>query len=207
MRFSLIPREESFFDLFEKASNNLYEAASLLADTMEHFDKVGENAMRMERIEHGGDQIVHEISARLNHTFITPLDREDIHHLASAIDDILDLIEQTTERFVLFKIKEVTPFAKELAQVIQRQVEEIHTIMPQLRDPSNKDILNHCIEINRLENAGDRVLRNALEDLFSNSADPIHVIKWRELYGSLEEATDKCEDVAVVIESILVKNG
>ena len=207
MAFRLIPKEESFFDLFEKASDNLFEAAKLLAETMADFDKLQDNALRMERIEHGGDQIVHEISARLNQTFITPLDREDIHHLASALDDVLDLIEQTTERFVLFKVKQVTPFAKELAQVVQRQVEQIHMIMPELRDPRNKDIITHCIEINRLENAGDRVLRNALEELFANHTDAIEVIKWRELYEILEGATDKCEDVAVIIEGILVKNG
>src|SRR5574341_839524 len=141
MAFRLIPKEESFFDLFEKASDNLFEAAKLLAETMAEFDKLQENAVRMERIEHGGDQIVHEISARLNQTFITPLDREDIHHLASALDDVLDLIEQTTERFVLFKVKEVTPFATELAQVVLRQVEQIHMIMPELRDPHNTDII------------------------------------------------------------------
>jgi len=203
----LIPKEESFFELFEKASNNLLEAGRLLVQTMERFDGVVENARRMERLEHEGDQIIHDIMARLNRTFITPLDREDIHQLASALDDVLDFIEATTERFVLYKVKTVTPFAKELSQVIAKQVEEIHSIMPQLRRLRSQQILQHCIEINRLENAGDRILREAMVVLFDSQANPIDVMKWRELYELMETATDKSEDVAVVIEGIVLKNA
>ena len=140
MGFSLIPKETSFFDLFEKASTNLLEAGRLLVETMEHFEKVTENAERMERLEHEGDQITHEIMARLNKTFITPLDREDIHQLASALDDVLDFIEATTERFVLYKIKTITPYAKEMAQTVAKQVEEIHHMMPRLRHMNQKEI-------------------------------------------------------------------
>ena len=207
MRFSLIPKETSFFDLFEKASNNLLEAGHLLVETMEHFDKVVENAKRMERLEHEGDQMTHEIMARLNRTFITPIDREDIHQLASALDDVLDFVEATTERFVLYKIKTITPYAKELAQVVAKQVEEIHLMMPQLRHMRHKDIMKHCIEINRLENAGDRTLRDAVVVLFDSQSDPIHIMKWRELYEIMETAIDKSEDVAVVIEGIVLKNA
>ncbi len=207
MLFRLIPKEQSFFDLFEKASNNLFQAGRLLSDTMEHFEKVVENAERMERLEHDGDQITHEIMARLHRTFITPLDREDIHQLTSAIDDVLDFMEATTERFVLYKIKSVTPYAKEMAQVIARQVEEIHRLMPQLRHLRHQDILQHCIEINRLENQGDRLLRDAVAVLFDSKSDPLDVMKWRELYELMETATDKSEDVAVVIEGIVLKNA
>lgn len=207
MGFRLIPKEESFFDLFEKASDNLLEAARLLAQTLECFEQVAENARRMERLEHDGDQIIHDIMARLNRTFITPLDREDIHRLASAIDDVLDFIEATTERFMLYKIKTVTPFAKELAKVIAQQVEEISRVMPRLRRMRHQDIIQHCIEINRLENAGDRVLRDAVSALFESQADPLDVMKWRELYELMEAATDKNEDVAVVIEGIVLKNA
>ncbi len=207
MGFRLIPKEEVFFDLFEKASSNLLEAGHLLVQTMEHFDGVVENSSRMERIEHDGDQITHDIMARLNRTFITPFDREDIHHLASALDDVLDFIEATTERFVLYKIRAVTPYAKELAQVIAKQVEEVHQVMPQLRQLRHQDILQHCIEINRLENAGDRALREAVAVLFDSGWDPLEVMKWRELYELMESATDKCEDVAVVIEGIVLKNA
>ena len=207
MLFRLIPKEQSFFDLFEKASNNLFQAGRLLSDTMEHFEKVVENAERMERLEHDGDQITHEIMARLHRTFITPLDREDIHQLTSAIDDVLDFMEATTERFVLYKIKSVTPYAKEMAQVIAKQVEEIHRMMPQLRHLRHQDIMKHCIEINRLENQGDRLLRDAVAVLFDSKSDPLDVMKWRELYELMETATDKSEDVAVVIEGIVLKNA
>lgn len=207
MRFRLFPKEESFFDLFEKASNNLLEAGRLLVQTMEQFDGVVENARRMERIEHDGDQITHDIMARLNRTFITPIDREDIHRLASAIDDVLDLVEATTERFVLYKVKVVTPFAVELARVIAKQIEEVHRVLPRLRRMRHQDILGHCIEINRLENEGDRLLREAMVQLFDTPANPMDVMKWRELYELMEAATDKNEDVAVVIEGIVLKNA
>lgn len=207
MPFRLIPREESFFDLFEKAATNLLEAARLLVATMEQFDGVQENARRMERLEHDGDQLIHDLMARLNRTFITPIDREDIHRLASAIDDVLDFIEATTERFVLYKIKTVTSYAKELSRVIAKQVEEIHRLMPQLRRLRHQDILQHCIEINRLENEGDHILREAMVVLFDSEANPLDVMKWRELYDLMESATDKCEDVAVVVEGIFLKNA
>lgn len=207
MAFRFIPREESFFDLFEKASENLLQAGQLLVQTMEQFDSVAENARRMERLEHDGDQITHEIVARLNRTFITPLDREDIHRLASAMDDVLDLMEATTERFVLYQVKTVTSFAIELARVIAKQVEEIHHVLPHLRKMHQQDILRHCIEINRLENEGDRLLRAAVVQLFDSQANPLDVMKWRELYDLMESATDKNEDVAVVIEAIVLKNA
>jgi len=202
-----MPKEESFFELFEKASNNLLEAGHLLVQTMDQFDGIVENARRMERLEHDGDQITHEIMARLNRTFITPIDREDIHQLVSALDDVLDFIEATTERFVLYKIKTMTSYAREMAQVIAKQVEEIHRIMPQLRRMRQQDILKHCIEINRLENTGDRLLREAVVSLFDSKADPLDVMKWRELYELMETASDKSEDVAVVIEGIVLKNA
>ncbi len=205
----LIPREEAFFDLFGKLSEKLQTAAQLLVDTTEHFDRLGENAMRMERLEHDGDQVVHEIMARLSRTFITPLDREDIHRLASALDDVLDFIEATTEHFVIYKVREVTPAARELADVIAKQVEEIARMVPQLRKLEHKSISQHCIEINRLENQGDRILRGALADLFNNhdGASPLEVLKWRDLYEIMEAATDKGEDVADVFESIALKNA
>lgn len=207
MGFRLIPKEQSFFELFEKASNNLLNAGRLLVQTMEKFDGIAENAQRMERLEHDGDQITHEIMARLNQTFITPLDREDIHQLASALDDVLDFIEATTERFVLYKIKTITPYAKEMAEVVAKQVEEIHEMMPKLRHMRQEEILKHCIEINRLENTGDRLLRNAVVALFDSKSDPLDVMKWRELYELMETANDKSEDVAVVIEGIVLKNA
>ncbi|MBI3331238.1 MAG: DUF47 domain-containing protein [Candidatus Omnitrophica bacterium] len=207
MAFRLIPKEESFFDLFEQSAGILLNAAGLLVEATERFETLPENAKRLERLEHDGDQITHDIMARLNRTFITPIDREDVHRLASALDDVLDLIEASTERFVLFKIPAILPQAKEIAHVIQQQVQEIHRVMPKLRHMRHEPIMEHCIEINRLENVGDRLLRDAFASLFDGSPDPITVIKWRELYELLESATDKCEDVAVAIESIVLKNA
>ena len=207
MAFRLFPREESFYDDFERAAEIVLEAAGLIVDATEHFEKVVENAKRLERLEHDGDQVTHDIMARLNRTFITPIDREDIHQLASALDDVLDLIEEVTERFILYKVQRITPQAKQIASVIRQQAEEIHNMIPKLRDMRHERIMEHCIEINRLENAGDRLLREALAALFDGSPDPLTVIKWRELYGLMETATDKCEDVANTIEGIVLKNA
>ena len=207
MAFRLIPKEESFFDLFEQLADILFNAAGFLVEATERFETLPENAKRIERLEHDGDQVTHDIMARLNRTFITPLDREDIHRLASALDDVLDLMEAATERFVLFKVQRIMPQAQEIARVIQQQVQEIHRVMPKLRHMRHEPIMEHCIEINRLENVGDRLLRDAFAALFDGVPDPITVIKWRELYELLESATDKCEDVAVAIEGIVLKNA
>jgi predicted phosphate transport protein (TIGR00153 family) len=207
MAFRLIPKEESFFDLFEQLTGILVKAGGHLAEAMAHPEALKEHALRLERLEHDGDQVTHEIITRLNRTFITPFDRDDIHGLTTALDDVLDLIEAATERFVLYKITAMQPQAKEIATVIQQQLQQIEKIVPKLRHLRHEHIIEHCIEINRLENAGDRLLRDAFAALFTGTPDPIHVIKWRELYEFLETATDKCEDVANVIESIVLKNG
>ena len=207
MAFRLIPKEESFFDQFEQFAEILLEAAGVLVEATERFETLPEQAKRLERLEHDGDQITHDIMARLNRTFITPIDREDIHELASAQDDILDMIEATTERIILYKVRSILPGAQQLAKVIQQQVQEIHAVVPKLRDMRHERILEHCIEVNRLENAGDRILRDSMSALFEGNNDPITVIKWRDLYTLLESATDKCEDVANVIEGIVLKNA
>jgi len=207
MRFRLVPREESFFDLFEKVAETLVEAARELVGATERQDMLAEHAKRLERLEHDGDQLTHELMDKLNRTFLTPLDREDIHELASELDDVLDLMEAVTERLILYKIAQVMPPAREIAKVIQQQVHEIHRVLPKLRQMRHEQILEHCIEINRLENVGDRLLREAFVALFSGSPDPLLVIKWRELYELLETATDKCEDVANTIEGIALKNA
>jgi len=207
MAFRLIPREESFFDLFEQLAGILLKAAGFLVEATAHAETLPENAKRVERLEHDGDQVTHDIVARLNRTFITPIDREDIHQLASSLDDVLDLMEATTERFILYKIASAYPAAQQLAQVIQQQVKEIHGVIPKLRDLRHERIIEHCIEINRLENAGDRLLRDAMGALFDGAKDPLAVIKWRDIYTLLESATDRCEDVANVIEGIVLKNA
>ena len=205
--FSLIPKEMAFFALFEKAAKNLLEAAKVLDDLARHFEDVTAKAHRLERLEHDGDQITHEIMARLNQTFITPIDREDIHELASTIDDVLDFFEQAAEHLVLYKIKEIRAPFRELAGVILSQAEQVNAIIPRLKDLKHSRILDHCIEINRLENAGDLLLRQAVAELFEQVKDPLEVLKWKDLYELLETATDKCEDVAVVVEGIVLKHA
>jgi hypothetical protein len=207
MAFRLIPQEESFYDQFEQQAEIVRQAAGLLVEATSHFELLGEKAKQIERLEHNGDQITHDIMARLNRTFITPLDREDIHQLASALDDVLDFVEASTERFTLYKITTLTQQAKQLAEVIEQQSQQIHTMIPKLRHLRHEQIMEHCIEINRLENVGDRLLRDAMGRLFEGAPDPLLVIKWRDLYTLLESATDKCEDVANVVEAIVLKNA
>ena len=205
--FSLIPKEVQFFELFERSAKILQEGGDLLEEIVSDFQNLSEKAERMERLEHKADQVTHEIMANLNRTFITPIDREDIHHLAASLDDVMDFMEAVTERIILYKVKQITPQFKAIAQVIARQIQEIHLMIPRLRALRHADILVHCIEINRLENEGDRVARQAVAELFDKGGDPLEVMKWRELYDLLETATDKCEDVAVVIEGIFLKNA
>lgn len=207
MAFRLIPKDESFFDLFEQAANRLVTAAGVLVEATGRPETLAENAKRLERLEHDADQLTHELVEKVNRSFITPFDREDIYSLATELDDVMDLMEATTERFILFKVQQVLPQAQEIAKVIQQQTQEIQRVMPRLRRLSRDSIMPHCVEINRLENVGDRLLRDAMASLFDGRYDPLTVIKWRELYELMEQATDKCEDVANTIEGIVLKNA
>ena len=207
MAFRLIPKDQSFFDLFEQAAARLVTGAGILVEATERIETLGENAKKLERLEHDADLLTHELMEKLNRTFITPIDREDIHRLVTDLDDVIDLMEAATERFVLFKVQRILPQAQEIAKVVQQQVQEINRLMPQLRHLKRDSIMPHCVEINRLENVGDRLLRTAFASLFDGSQDALTVIKWRELYELLEQATDKCEDVANTVESIVLKHA
>ena len=207
MPFRLIPREESFFDLLDKAAENLDGAGKLLVDILKNPEDLDRSAREMKVIEEDGDRIVHEVMAKLHGTFITPMDREEIHRLISAVDDVLDFIEAAVDRFALYRARTMPPQAIELAEIVRQQTGEIHIIVPLLRRVAGSTILPHCVEINRLENLADTKLRNGLEQLFAAPADLLHVIQWRELYELLEEATDKAEDVADVIEGIVLQNA
>ncbi len=202
-----IPKEQKFFGLFEQQGELVLKAGQVLHDAVNDFRNLAEHAKRLERIEHDADQVTHEIMAKLNSTFITPIDREDIHRLAAALDDVIDFVEGATEHMILYKIQEPTPQFKALAEVVLKQAEEIHRMIPRLKNLRHADILSHCIEVNRLENEGDRIDREAVADLFEKRGDPLEVMKWRDLYDMLETATDKCEDVAVAIEGIFLKNA
>jgi uncharacterized protein len=205
--FRLMPREESFFNLLEKASDNLNRAGELLVATLRNPVDLDVSAKQMKAVEEAGDQLVHEVMDKLHRTFITPLDRQDIHNLISALDDVLDFIEAAADRFALYRVRTLSPQAIQLAEIIQQQTEEIHVIVPLLRRISRDAIVPHCVEINRLENLADSQLRSGLEEIFARPSDLLHVIQWKELYELLEAATDKAEDVADVIEGIVLQNA
>jgi len=202
--FRLIPREEKFYEMFYEAAENIYQAAKLLTDLMENFKDPAQRARQIKELESIGDNITHQIIQKLNKTFVTPFDREDIHALTSALDDVLDWIEAASDRLVLFHLSEPPEEAGRLAHIILKSAEEIVKGIQSLRNINN--VLRHCVEINRLENEADSVFREALARLFENGRDPITIIKLKEVYEDLEVATDRCEDVANVLESIAVKH-
>jgi uncharacterized protein len=205
MLFGLIPREEAFFELFKKAAHNMIEGSRLLKVMMEDFLSPVEQARGIKDVEHVGDGITHDIARRLNKTFITPIDREDIHDLASALDDILDVTEAIADRFVLYKVTKPTEMAIKLADILYqasvavgRGVDLLGLPHPELKECS--------VQVNSLENEADRVSRDAISALFERETDPIAVIKWKEIYENFEAGTDRCEDVANILERIALKH-
>jgi uncharacterized protein len=205
MRFSLAPREERFFDMFEKSADTVLEGVRLFKDMMDHFENVEEKARQLKEVENRGDTNTHEIVEKLNRSFVTPLDRDDIHALSSELDDILDCVEALASRFLMFHIQEVTPEMKTFAQLILQATEEISKAVHSLKKLDN--LMSFCKEIKRLENMGDDLSRKVIADLFADEKDPIRLIILKEIYGRLETAMDKCEDVANIIEAIVVKNA
>ena len=208
MKFSLIPREQKFFDLFEEGAHNLVEAGEAFADLVENWDNVVEKVSKLEELEHKGDSITHRIMALLHSTFVTPFDREDIALLTNAIDDVLDLIHGAADTMLIYRVQAPTQRARELAEIIREGVAEVERAVKYLRHRGQlKQMLVSCVELNRLENAADEVLKQALGELFQDSSDMVQVIKWRELYEHMEDATDRCEDVANILEGIVLKHG
>ncbi|HLY75054.1 MAG TPA: DUF47 family protein [Planctomycetota bacterium] len=206
--FSLIPKEMIFFDLFEEAAKNAHQGAVALVDLLEDFRLVPEKARKIKDIEHAGDKITHTTIEKLNQTFITPLDREDIHELICRIDDIIDLIDSAVARMHLYKIDKPTEDAKALARVLVKATQIIIELLPKMRNLKlSSSLLQDCIAIHTQENEGDRIQQHALASLFENGHDPIFIIKWKDIYEELEAATDRCEDVANVIEGIVLKNA
>lgn len=204
----LFPKSQKFFDLFEKAANNALAGARLLDDFFSDPNAWETKVKKIEDVEHAGDQITHDTMEMLNQTFVTPLDREDIHGLVSAIDDILDLIYGTANRMVYYKVPAPNADMKQVVQILVCAVEEVAKAVLRLRNMKKPEmILAQCIEINRLENEADDALRLAISNLFEREKDPIKVIKEKEILEMLESATDRCEDVANVIEAIVLKNA
>ena len=205
MRLRLVPREESFFDLFEDMAKKVQQGAEELLDLLKNYTDLDRKAGRVLDIEHEGDEITHEVIRRLNTTFITPFDREDIHRLASSMDDVLDHIEAVAEYLQLHRIEEPLKQMIALAETLTQAARITAESMPKLR--RMKDMEDYWIEINRLENEGDRYYRRTIAELFSGDYRAMDVLKWKDICEEIEQAIDRLEDVANTIESIVLKQG
>lgn len=204
---SVFSKKKDYFELFEKVAANITNAASVLVAIMEHFTNLENWAKEVHELEEEGDLLTHDIIKKLNRSFVSPIDREDIHSLASTLDDILDFIWGTAERLAVFKMMEVRKEAVVMSRELLVTVELVQKAINNLKEKNYIRMQEHCIEINKLENRVDRYFRDALGSLFDEVTDPVLVIKWKEIYEHLENATDKCEDVADILESIAIKNS
>ncbi|HEY6251100.1 MAG TPA: DUF47 family protein [Candidatus Angelobacter sp.] len=201
----LIPRDVKFFHMFAEMAGNLGDGARLLRQTLNDFKDVETRVQELKAIEHRGDEMTHNILTKLNQTFITPFDREDIYRLASSLDDVLDFIYAAGVRLVMYKIKSAPEAASKLADIIVRQCDQLLPAVTGLE--KHDQVLKYCVEINRLENEADQVARSAIGVLFDQETDPISLIKLKELYEVLETATDKAEDAANVLEGVVLKSA
>jgi len=202
--FSLFPREEDFFVLFRKQAALVREGCGQLLEMVSAFDRLEERAKQLKEVEHRADVVTHEIFERLNRTFITPLEREDIHQLASNLDDVLDAVEAIGARLFLFQVGRPPAEALRMATILTECATQIEQAVDNLKQMNN--LISFTMEINRLENEADGISRQVTVDLFSGKHDLLDVMRWKEIYGRLEGAADKCEDVANAIESIVVKS-
>src|SRR6187397_3741539 len=199
------PREREFFDLFEEAGRNIVQAADLLEQTLDRWPDHGELAREIVICEQEGDRITHDIIQRLNQTFVTPIDREDIYELASALDDVIDYTEEVADYLGLYKIEAPMSQAQDLSRVLHAAARQIAEAMPRLR--GFRDISHYTVELNRLENDGDRIVREAIASLFDTGIDPMVVIRWKDIFERLEEAIDATEHVANILQGIVIKNS
>jgi predicted phosphate transport protein (TIGR00153 family) len=208
-KFPFVPREKKFFDLFEQSARNVVQAARELKNMVHTWENVPERAAAITELEHDGDTITHQIMAQLHRSFITPFDREDIALMAHALDDIIDFIDAAADSMLIYRIGKPSERALELADIIMQAAVEVERAMPRLRRSGAelRAVLENCVEINRLENMADKVYRSALAELFDNATDMAGIIKWREIYEQMESATDRCEDVADVLEGVALKHA
>ena len=208
VKFSFIPRETKFFDLFEESAHNMVQTSQALSDMINTWEVIGGRVAEITELEHTGDTITHRIIAQLHRTFVTPFDREDIALLAHTMDDVTDLIHAAADAMLIYKIDSPSQRVKELTDIIVQATVEVEKAVRGLRRRSElKKILEQCVEINRLENMADRVFRAAMAELFDDTVDMAQVIKWREIYEHMEGATDRCEDVANVLEGVALKHA
>jgi len=205
MRFRLIPREGKFFTDFQALADELKRGARLLEEMLAPERPTWDKADQIKEVEHKCDFLTHEIIQRLHRTFVTPLDREDIHALARSLDDVMDAIDAAAALVRLYRLESVRFGARELARIISACTDQVRFALDGLEE--HKGLATHAIEINRLENEADRTHQQAVRRLFEDEADPIVVMKWKEALDFLEDATDRCEDVANVLEGVMVKHG
>jgi uncharacterized protein len=203
--FNFSPHREKFFDLFKQSAENALAGARALKEMLDRYDNPQESWKKLKDLEHEGDRLTHRTIRSLNQTFLTPIDAEDIHALTTALDNVMDAIEASASRMVLFKIERPTAEALELAEIIVTAAEQLVKAVAHM--PRLDDIDEYCIEINRLENSADDIYRKAIGNLFGDAQPPMDVIKWLDIYENLESATDRCEDVANILESIGLKNS
>jgi predicted phosphate transport protein (TIGR00153 family) len=203
--FRLIPREEKFYSDFQALADELQRGAALLEEMLAPERPVWDKADEIKEVEHKCDFLTHEIIQRLNRTFVTPLDREDIHALARSLDDVMDAIDASATLIRLYKLETVRFGARELAKIITSCTKQVRLALDAMGQ--HKGLITHAVEINRLENEADRTHQHAVSRLFDDEHDPLSVIKWKETLDFLEDATDRCEDVANVLEGVMVKHG
>jgi predicted phosphate transport protein (TIGR00153 family) len=203
--FRLIPREEKFYSDFQALADELKRGSQLLEEMVAADRPVWDKAEEIKEVEHKCDFLTHEIIQRLNRTFVTPLDREDIHALARSLDDVMDAIDASATLLRLYRLDRVRYGARELAHVISASTDQLRLALDAME--KHKGVITHAVEINRLENEADRIHQQAVTRLFDDEHDPIVVMKWKEALDFLEQATDRCEDVANVLEGVVVKHG
>ena len=207
----LIPRDNQFYDLFAQVASRMSGSAALLHELFKDPKKLDQNVAQIKTLEHEADNLTHDTIDRINRTFVTPLDREDIADLAHALDDVLDFMEAALTRMLLFKLRVPSQLAQDLARIVLLQCESIRRAVPMLRHKGEMERIHDClVEINRLENEGDRLLERALASLYDDVPDLpalVERLKWRDVYELLETATDRAEDVANVLESIVLKHA
>jgi predicted phosphate transport protein (TIGR00153 family) len=200
-----MPRDGDFFVLFQKQAENIVSGAQAFTRMLEHYTGVPEQVQIIKAIEHQGDEITHQIFRKLNQTFITPFDREDMHELCGTMDDVIDLIDAAASRFVLYRVDTIRPGTIELTKVLAAATLELSAAIHAMETPDKA--LHRIIEINRLENESDRICRTLIAQLFEEEKDSVQIIKWKEIFEVIETAVDKCEDVSNVIESVILKNA
>jgi uncharacterized protein len=201
----LIPRDEGFFTLFNKLAENMKRAAELLQSLFASLDRLPHFVAEIKKVEHEADAVIREVSLRLDRSFITPLDREDIYRLAQELDTVVDLIDGTARRAAMFHLRDSRPHATRLAAILLEAVNELEQSVRQMKDRSS--VAQHTVAIKKFEEAGDTAYAEAVGALFQGSPEPIEVIKWKDVYDTLEDALDKCMTAAIVLESISLKHS